>query len=512
MNSPPGKQNGTEDEDQQKPNQDTPSEDLKWKNKAERHENSLKATTETTTEEDSATLLLQPSSAPGLKPLPRASLSFLEQKNEVMSSFRQQQGFRDEKGTIVGMLLAEQHASRSEQKLQHANQQQSSRSLSSTVPLSSPSPPPNCSRLSRPPSKTHLQHSTSEFSTSSATNNAHLNRAWDSVRFTEGQGAQFRSSHLPGAYQVNTPAENRPHPSTRRMFSFSSLHSSNGRLNEPTTEQDREREISSIAANISAEVVRADNVSLQQQFHAEAVDDVYLGERTEEPTPVEAGGTSKRRGNIILVMSVAISLLLVGGGVAGLVLAEGKSDHNEMVGSEGSQEPEGSQDNGLRCGMHPQDLLMNCHLKDGGARALIPECAEAAYESLPPTISNQTSLTSCSARDLAHVSLALQLANYNDSVKSETRAMFLTLATLYYSTDGPNWARDQSWFVDRMSPCSWFGITCDPSGTEVVAIGLEQNNLVGSLPTELFLLTKLSKLLGDRFLADVISISRNLFS
>ena len=296
------------------------------------------------------------------------------------------------------------------------------------------------------------------------------------------------------------------------MFSFSSLHSSNGRLNEPTTEQDREREISSIAANISAEVVRADNVSLQQQFHAEAVDDVYLGERTEEPTPVEAGGTSKRRGNIILVMSVAISLLLVGGGVAGLVLAEGKSDHNEMVGSEGSQEPEGSQDNGLRCGMHPQDLLMNCHLKDGGARALIPECAEAAYESLPPTISNQTSLTSCSARDLAHVSLALQLANYNDSVKSETRAMFLTLATLYYSTDGPNWARDQSWFVDRMSPCSWFGITCDPSGTEVVAIGLEQNNLVGSLPTELFLLTKLSKLLGDRFLADVISISRNLFS
>ena len=186
----------------------------------------------------------------------------------------------------------------------------------------------------------------------------------------------------------------------------------------------------------------------------------------------------------------------------GLVLGlRNGSSNNDSEGEEPQEERR-------TCGLHPQDLLVYCDVYNGGARALIPECAEAAYESLPTPKSNEISTststsTSCGATDLARVCLALQLANYNDSVTIEKRSMFLTLATLYYSTDGPHWEKAQSWFFEGMSPCSWFGITCDPSGTDVVEIKLGENNLVGSLPTELGLLTKLGKLLG-------VSVKRDL--
>ena len=423
-------------------NQDIRSEDLQQKRTPGRHKFGSKTVIATR----------QPSSARVLEPAPGPSSSFRDQKNELIASFHQQQGFRDEKLSIVCMLIEETQTSASNEERRNANQQHSSRSLPSKE-LTAPSPPYQhtnranslrSSRFSSSRSKTR----SSVRSSATAGNNVDPNTAWDGVDLMKAQeGGLPHPSHAPDAYRMNTPSANRPHPSTRHRAATGGMG---------------------------------------------------------EPAPVEAGGN--RRRTIIMVV-FAILLLVIGGGVAGVVfgLMAGGSDSDELATTEGPQD--NTANTVTRCGLHPQDLLGNCDPFNGGSRALIPECAEASYASLPQPDSSQTSSSSCAASELARVSLALQLANSDDDhLANHLSSMFLILATIYYSTNGPSWSVESSWFLDGISPCSWFGVTCDPSGLDVTGIILEENNLVGSLPTELGLLTKLSKLLGVQlgFVPDVL--------
>jgi hypothetical protein len=77
------------------------------------------------------------------------------------------------------------------------------------------------------------------------------------------------------------------------------------------------------------------------------------------------------------------------------------------------------------------------------------------------------------------------------------------LAVMYYSTDGDNWATcnedDNSCVNAFLSPtneCEWFGITCvtTPDGNCVERIIFEDNNLSGTIPTELGLLANIAVL------------------
>ena len=431
-------------------------------------------------------------------------------------------------------LIAEKETSASDEERRNANQQHSSRSLPSKD-LTAPSPPhqrANRANSLRPSRFSSSRSKTRSSARSSATagNNADANTAWDGVGLMEEQeGGLPHPSHAPGAYRMSTPAANRPHPSTRLLrLSSSSLHSNDERVDASTpytTEQGRSRQSSyNAGSTMSAAVARAEGDSSQERFDSEGAND---DDRTAtggmgEPAPVEAGGYRHKRRRTIIMVVLVISLLVIGGGVAGVVfgLMAGGSDNDELATTEGPAGPPDNTENTVtRCGLHPQDLLGSCDPFNGGSRALIPECAEASYASLPPTNSNQTSSSSCSASELARVSLALQLANSNDDhLANHLRSMFLILATIYYSTNGPSWSGDAwsvdgswsvdaaPWFADGRSPCSWFGVTCDPSGTDVTEILLGGNNLVGSLPTELGLLTKLSKLLGVQlgFVPDVL--------
>jgi len=83
------------------------------------------------------------------------------------------------------------------------------------------------------------------------------------------------------------------------------------------------------------------------------------------------------------------------------------------------------------------------------------------------------------------------------------------LATLYFATDGKNWLQNQGWLDYALDECDWafqsgslnpknfsqkLGIGREASCNEhkeYIWIALAENNLVGSLPEELFLLTKL---------------------
>jgi len=78
------------------------------------------------------------------------------------------------------------------------------------------------------------------------------------------------------------------------------------------------------------------------------------------------------------------------------------------------------------------------------------------------------------------------------------------LIALYTSTNGDAWVNNFNWcagacpssgepvFNDPGTECTWAGIGCDGTGTHVTSIGLDHNNMVGSLPATLSALTALS--------------------
>lgn len=72
--------------------------------------------------------------------------------------------------------------------------------------------------------------------------------------------------------------------------------------------------------------------------------------------------------------------------------------------------------------------------------------------------------------------------DYNDS---------LALVALYESTDGANWTNNTNWLTGQ-PVVNWYGITV--SENRVIAIQLDQNNLIGTIPDELGSLTELTRL------------------
>ena len=70
------------------------------------------------------------------------------------------------------------------------------------------------------------------------------------------------------------------------------------------------------------------------------------------------------------------------------------------------------------------------------------------------------------------------------------------LSTLFLGASGTQWDRSSGW-QSQMSECSWSGIECD-EGDRVTNIELYENNIVGSLPMELSLLSNsLSRITMD---------------
>jgi len=63
------------------------------------------------------------------------------------------------------------------------------------------------------------------------------------------------------------------------------------------------------------------------------------------------------------------------------------------------------------------------------------------------------------------------------------------LMAIYDSTDGANWGTNTDWNTTS-DPCSWFGVSCDDDNN-IIGLGLTENNLTGSIPSEIENLTHL---------------------
>jgi hypothetical protein len=98
----------------------------------------------------------------------------------------------------------------------------------------------------------------------------------------------------------------------------------------------------------------------------------------------------------------------------------------------------------------------------------------------------------------------------------QRRLQRYTLAVFYYSTNGENWTESGGWLTDE-DECTWFSeannTVCDGNG-DYFELNFERNNLVGSLPSELALLSDslLSLVFEDDMLTGTLATELGLLT
>ena len=138
-----------------------------------------------------------------------------------------------------------------------------------------------------------------------------------------------------------------------------------------------------------------------------------------------------------------------------------------------------------------QEIVLECQDGESVFASDIPDCASEQYNSLlgllkevDPTLVDMEE-TSCAPENLALLTLALTATEANSTDK-------YILNVFYFSTSGHEWFDSSGW-LSIEHQCTWRGIFCNDEGV-IESLEMESNNLSGSIPTELGLLTELSKL------------------
>ncbi|KAL7490391.1 hypothetical protein ACHAWT_000019, partial [Skeletonema menzelii] len=73
------------------------------------------------------------------------------------------------------------------------------------------------------------------------------------------------------------------------------------------------------------------------------------------------------------------------------------------------------------------------------------------------------------------------------------QSQLYALKAFYFATNGDSWDINSGWLDSSQSECDWFGVTCDDENI-VTSLDLGNNNLSGSIPTEIGLLKSLEYL------------------
>jgi len=101
-------------------------------------------------------------------------------------------------------------------------------------------------------------------------------------------------------------------------------------------------------------------------------------------------------------------------------------------------------------------------------------------------------ISSCSARNQALV----WISSGDDAQLTRTqRSQKFALATIYASLGGSQWTNNTNWLANE-DVCTWFGVSC--AQDYVTELVLDENNLLGMLPSELSLLERLQFLMVAR--------------
>jgi hypothetical protein len=102
------------------------------------------------------------------------------------------------------------------------------------------------------------------------------------------------------------------------------------------------------------------------------------------------------------------------------------------------------------------------------------------------------------------VTLSSQIYNMTEAGDEESKDCVpdterQALIALYKSTEGDHWKNHNKWLGPQCTECDWYGIMCEPQAnadererfSHIIWIDLLENNLTGTLPSELGALRKL---------------------
>lgn len=209
------------------------------------------------------------------------------------------------------------------------------------------------------------------------------------------------------------------------------------------------------------------------------------GQLTEEGSEFvfnEQDTKSQRRNNILLFLFAILAGVGIGVGV-------GVSQRNKNESSSNAQGQ--SQCNYAESDTAIPNAFVQCEC-DGNVTLWTDEIQSQYYnlrENYIPTIlpNFDEDEQSCDPTNTA----LWQLSNDTLYGAKVTDNRYL-LTLLYGNWDGEGWRSKESWLSTEISECQWEGIGCTDDGL-VRTISLESNNLGGTMPTEIALLTALSK-------------------
>jgi hypothetical protein len=123
---------------------------------------------------------------------------------------------------------------------------------------------------------------------------------------------------------------------------------------------------------------------------------------------------------------------------------------------------------------------------------------------IPVSFDNGTALKEQSTPQNEALNWLANNTNLN-SYSNATKIQRYALATLFYSTNGTSWDKKDEW-MSNFDECAWVAVSCDDNGS-IDTLNLDSNNLVGTIPNELALLSNLSKLSAVWLLVVMIVLS-----
>ena len=211
--------------------------------------------------------------------------------------------------------------------------------------------------------------------------------------------------------------------------------------------------------------------------------------------PQEGDGFPVWRGRNSKFLCVALLTLFLVMAILGGGLAVGLAPKKQTSSPQQQQQQTGNNSDGLEeqaCSMFVQDFLMACVHHEVVYE--IPSCVNDQLDELRSTLVPRLFpggmfATTCHPAGQALIVLA---AAKHDNPDMMLEADFYLLTTLFVATHGWDWILQRDWLSPVISPCYWHGVRCAVNGG-VVGLDLDSNRLGGSIPSEIGLLTGLSK-------------------
>ena len=188
--------------------------------------------------------------------------------------------------------------------------------------------------------------------------------------------------------------------------------------------------------------------------------------------PIASGAMRRRK---LMIAVLVLGVLFLGGGVVAGILVGIRDDPASRQPLSGSMPPSMSPTPTLG----PQEYVKQL-------KALLPDFSTTAIEQ--DQIGPQ-------AKAFAWLTLDESFSNYTD----ETLIQRFAMATFYFATDGPNWRKSVGW-LDYTDDCSWhneadnFFDSVPCKNGKRIALTLQDNQLLASLPPEIGLLSHLEML------------------